>query len=798
MQKIIKKSFSLGLSILTFITPLSAYAQSPKEGEELIQKDTPVVIEINTEDETQAEIVKDFLNNSLSFLVSADSPADVEKTYNELIEELTTDNKILITWTDELVTLTSKLSEKFTEELAPLFFDKSETVSNKYENIEYSCISDTKKTCLAYLDPYVVVTMGLTSNSTEEDINQVIDLYKEKTDSENILLNSDYTKIKENFLSPRFLSIFTSFKDLDDSNFVNVLMQQSNLYSRGFSFNKENGHYTAKITHMGDESELKADEIDYQKYQTTTYLYKYLPSENPILFFELNNIGDNFLNTIESQIKTNDTEDNELLEDYEDFKNEFKFASRLDFEEDFLEILKSQTALSVNSNDSFFPNATLAIDVSERKEKAEDVIEKVEELMFMWLATVPEESFLASETYIYTNALTEITLYPVKMYDEDDLNEAEKELLKNEKIVITYGITDDDILLFSTNPDITDIYGQDDGLQKTLEDTFSKDQIEEEANFLALFNIENLRNLLLTNIDKLADNLPDDQKLAEDKVNEYKDKVNSGIGFLNMITLLSDSPASNIVNFESKIFFADPEASIGNLYADALDKNKNQYLSDYEEKGKVQEKFKDVKPYDWFFSYLIELNKLGALDHLQTEEDPDFHYAQPITRIEFLVTMMKTFNIEVEETTASNTQPPLFTDVKTDEWYYSMIKTAVDQGIITGYDDGTFKPDQEINRAEALKIVTKLSPKLTNFILTEDSTIPFKDVEEDKWYYEVIAKCYLKQIVNGSAPTVFDPSRSIFRSEAMKIIYNIYAYENGLLNGLEDYYSSLEIVEIML
>ena len=41
-----------------------------------------------------------------------------------------------------------------------------------------------------------------------------------------------------------------------------------------------------------------------------------------------------------------------------------------------------------------------------------------------------------------------------------------------------------------------------------------------------------------------------------------------------------------------------------------------------------------------------------------------------------------------------------FTDVKESNWFYQAVKWATEQGIINGYKDGTFKPNQPMTRAE--------------------------------------------------------------------------------------------------
>ena len=48
------------------------------------------------------------------------------------------------------------------------------------------------------------------------------------------------------------------------------------------------------------------------------------------------------------------------------------------------------------------------------------------------------------------------------------------------------------------------------------------------------------------------------------------------------------------------------------------------------------------------------------------------------------------------------------------EWYYSQLEWAVKEGIVNGYEDGTFRPDRPVNRAEMVILLKRLYEKLNN------------------------------------------------------------------------------------
>lgn len=105
--------------------------------------------------------------------------------------------------------------------------------------------------------------------------------------------------------------------------------------------------------------------------------------------------------------------------------------------------------------------------------------------------------------------------------------------------------------------------------------------------------------------------------------------------------------------------------------------------------------------------------------------------------------------------------------------YEDDIKYIGDQGIVQGYDDGTYKPDALINRAEFTKII--IGAKLRGAPLPEAGNC-FKDIN-DEWF--AIFVCYAKDqgIIQGYDDGNFRPTNNISIAEASKIIVG------GLLDG---------------
>lgn len=119
-------------------------------------------------------------------------------------------------------------------------------------------------------------------------------------------------------------------------------------------------------------------------------------------------------------------------------------------------------------------------------------------------------------------------------------------------------------------------------------------------------------------------------------------------------------------------------------------------------------------------------------------------------------------------------------------WAEGIIEKWIDMEYITGYPDGTFRPEEFITRAEFVKIVNNL------FGLTETAEIAFVDVEEDNWYYEEIQKAYKTGDIIGVSKTQFSPNNNITREQAAIIISRLLDLK-GNDEGAEIFYDSSQV-----
>ena len=138
----------------------------------------------------------------------------------------------------------------------------------------------------------------------------------------------------------------------------------------------------------------------------------------------------------------------------------------------------------------------------------------------------------------------------------------------------------------------------------------------------------------------------------------------------------------------------------------------------------------DVLPEDWFNNAVSTLTNAGILNGY-----PDGNFAPNgnITRAEFAAMAVRFFTDEEEDAKGDS-----FPDIA-DHWANYEINLAYAKDIIEGYPDGTFKPDQEITRAEAVTIVNRVLERYPHKeYLLEDMIVWPDNMDETMWYYEDI------------------------------------------------------------
>ena len=148
-----------------------------------------------------------------------------------------------------------------------------------------------------------------------------------------------------------------------------------------------------------------------------------------------------------------------------------------------------------------------------------------------------------------------------------------------------------------------------------------------------------------------------------------------------------------------------------------------------EHKNDLSVQFSDVTAQAWYYNAVAELTKSGVI---RGYEDGTFRPDQAITRAEFTAIAARFAKISTDRTVD-------FSDVSVNMWYYDAVRTAISYGWVTGYEDGTFRPEQSIARGETATTVNRMLARIPDLnAINQGAGTRFADVGSGYWgFYEV-------------------------------------------------------------
>ena len=167
-------------------------------------------------------------------------------------------------------------------------------------------------------------------------------------------------------------------------------------------------------------------------------------------------------------------------------------------------------------------------------------------------------------------------------------------------------------------------------------------------------------------------------------------------------------------------------------------------------------------------------NKLTKTPDLNTKDHVAYIIGYPdgtvrpdrqITRAEVATIFFRLLTDEARDKFWSQTNP--YPDVKADDWFNNAISTLTKMGIINGYEDGTFRPNNPITRAELTKMAVSFFSSADKFF---GKTPSFSDVPADAWYTRFIAAAEELGLINGYPDGTFRPNNYITRAETCTIV----------------------------
>ncbi len=203
--------------------------------------------------------------------------------------------------------------------------------------------------------------------------------------------------------------------------------------------------------------------------------------------------------------------------------------------------------------------------------------------------------------------------------------------------------------------------------------------------------------------------------------------------------------------------------------------------------------FTDVPPDAWFYDYVSWMYCHGVINGYSTNPPcdtgtPCFKPGNNTTRGQTAKIVVLAFDFPI--TTSGG---PHFTDVPVGSTFYDYIETAYNLGLIQGYGDGTYGPNDNVSRGQIAKIVVNAAifADPSNWTLANPSTNTFEDVPVGSTFFQYIETAVAHGVINGYpcgtlpagacvAPEnkpYFVPSDNATRAQISKIVYLAATYE---------------------
>lgn len=112
-----------------------------------------------------------------------------------------------------------------------------------------------------------------------------------------------------------------------------------------------------------------------------------------------------------------------------------------------------------------------------------------------------------------------------------------------------------------------------------------------------------------------------------------------------------------------------------------------------------------------------------------------------------------------------------YTDVS-GHWAQNTIQIWDESDLVAGYEDGSFRPDNRITRAEVCQIISSLME-------LDGGSATFTDVAKTAWYYDAIANCYAKGLISGYSDGTMKPENPITRQEVFVMVAKAYGLDTS-------------------
>lgn len=181
--------------------------------------------------------------------------------------------------------------------------------------------------------------------------------------------------------------------------------------------------------------------------------------------------------------------------------------------------------------------------------------------------------------------------------------------------------------------------------------------------------------------------------------------------------------------------------------------------------------FEDVKETSWYAPYVYALHEQHVIEGLDADHfGPD----RALTRAQLVTMLTPDLGEEAMTLYAGKKR---FSDVKNGAWYAPYVNWALEQGWISGYEDGTFRPDRPLTRAEASAILVTYCKKTNNPLADDrlpEAEEPADESDIPAWAKDAVHRSIRYGLFSGYPDGTFRPLREITRAEIAAVLCRVY------------------------
>ena len=186
--------------------------------------------------------------------------------------------------------------------------------------------------------------------------------------------------------------------------------------------------------------------------------------------------------------------------------------------------------------------------------------------------------------------------------------------------------------------------------------------------------------------------------------------------------------------------------------------------------------FTDVPSGEWYRSEIEFAYENGLMQGVsKTKFEPE----SPMTRAMFVTILCR---LSGEDTVVTDR----FRDVPADEWYAPYVGWAATSGLVLGYPDGTFLPDNNITRQEVAATLVRYTDYVSMRLPGHAASSPDEfadDAKIEDWAADYVDTLRVAGIFNGDNKKNFNPAANITRAEAATLLHNVLKVTANLWDG---------------